>query len=69
MRTTQTYLHLAGVVFRDEAERLERRLLANDGVRPHGSEAELSTESSTRLSEPEPTSAELIRVGKPDSIG
>jgi hypothetical protein len=39
MRTTQTYLHLAGVVFRDEAERLEARLL--------------STEPSTRLSEPE----------------
>ena len=28
MKTTQTYLHLAGVVFRDEAERLEARLLA-----------------------------------------
>ena len=26
MATTRTYLHLAGVVFRDEAERLERRL-------------------------------------------
>ena len=25
MRTTKRYLHLAGVVFRDEAERLERR--------------------------------------------
>jgi integrase len=31
MRTTQTYLHLAGVVFRDEAERLERRLLSGLG--------------------------------------
>jgi integrase len=39
MKTTKTYLHLAGVVFRDEAERLEARLL---GV-----------ESSTRLSEPD----------------
>ena len=28
MRTTQTYLHLAGVVFRNEAERLEARLLS-----------------------------------------
>jgi len=55
MRTTQTYLHLAGVVFRDEAERLEQRLL--------------STEVSTRLSEPEPTSDDLIRVGKPESVG
>ena len=27
MATTRTYLHLAGTVFRDEAERLERRLL------------------------------------------
>ena len=27
MRTTNVYLHLAGVVFRDEAEALERRLL------------------------------------------
>jgi integrase len=27
MATTQTYLHLAGTVFRDEAERLEERLL------------------------------------------
>ena len=31
MRTTRRYLHLAGVVFRDEAERLERRLF---GVEP-----------------------------------
>jgi integrase len=55
MRTTQTYLHLAGVVFRDEAERLEQRLL--------------STEVSTRVSEPEPISDDLIRVGKPESVG
>ncbi|MBA2462045.1 MAG: hypothetical protein H0V45_09820, partial [Actinobacteria bacterium] len=27
MSTTQRYLHLAGVVFRDEADALERRLL------------------------------------------
>ena len=27
MQTTKVYLHLAGVVFRDEAEALERRLL------------------------------------------
>ena len=27
MATTQRYLHLAGVVFRDEADALERRLL------------------------------------------
>ncbi len=29
MSTTKRYLHLAGVVFRDEAEALERRLLGN----------------------------------------
>ena len=40
MATTKTYLHLAGVVFREEAERLERRLL---GV-----------ESSTHLRRSEP---------------
>ncbi len=27
MKTTKKYLHLAGVVFRDEAAALERRLL------------------------------------------
>ena len=32
MRTTRTYLHLAGTVFRDEAERLEQRLLGRRGV-------------------------------------
>jgi hypothetical protein len=29
MKTTKRYLHLAGVVFRDEAEALERRLLGS----------------------------------------
>jgi integrase len=48
MKTTRTYLHLAGVVFRDEAERLEARLL---GV-----------ESSTRMSEPQDTERDLTRV-------
>jgi integrase len=33
MRTTKRYLHLAGVVFRDEADALERRLLAIPNVR------------------------------------
>jgi len=42
MKTTNVYLHMAGVVFRDEAEALERRLL---GV-----------ESSTHLRELEPIS-------------
>jgi hypothetical protein len=39
MSTTRTYLHLAGTVFRDEAERLEVRLLG----------AAESVESSTDL--------------------
>ena len=59
MRTTQAYLHLAGVVFRDEAERLERRLLS----------AEPSTPISTRLTEPDPTAIDLIGSGKPESVG
>jgi hypothetical protein len=29
MSTTKTYLHLAGVVFGDEADALERRLLTS----------------------------------------
>ena len=33
MKTTKKYLHLAGVVFRDEAERLEQRLLGDSGTR------------------------------------
>jgi integrase len=44
MATTKRYLRLAGVVFRDEADALEARLLG-----------EPSTEPSTRLSAPEPT--------------
>jgi len=27
MKTTKTYMHMAGVVFRDEADRLEARLV------------------------------------------
>jgi len=45
MQTTRRYLHLAGVVFRDDAAALERRLL---GV-----------ESSTHLTASEPISADL----------
>jgi len=48
MKTTKTYMHMAGVVFRDEADRLEARLL---GV-----------ESSTHLSESQPTSDDLTRI-------
>jgi hypothetical protein len=42
MATTKRYLHLAGTVFRDEADALERRLLG----------AELSTKRSTNLRAP-----------------
>jgi integrase len=45
MATTKRYLHLAGVVFRDEADALERRLLGS----------ELSTGVSTDLSKSEST--------------
>jgi site-specific recombinase XerD len=34
MATTQRYLHLAGVVFRDEADALERRLLGGTNLYP-----------------------------------
>src|SRR5437764_12875761 len=44
--TTRTYLHLAGTVFRDEAERMERMALGR------------STELSTDLSEPHRTSGD-----------
>ena len=46
MATTKRYLKLAGVVFRDEAQALEERLLG----------ASLSTGSHTDLSTPDPTS-------------
>jgi hypothetical protein len=46
MATTQRYLKLAGVVFREEARAQEARLLG----------ASLSTERHTDLSEPQPTS-------------
>ena len=49
MATTKRYMHLAGVVFRDEAAALERRL-------------GLSTEPSTDLSAPERTSADLAAL-------
>jgi hypothetical protein len=44
MHTTRRYMHMAGVVFREEAERLEQRLLGG-----------ISTEPSTDLSAPERT--------------
>jgi hypothetical protein len=50
MQTTQIYLHLPGTVFRDEAAALERRLLG-------------AVESSTDLSEPEPTSVNANPLG------
>jgi integrase len=52
MATTKRYLHLAGVVFRDEADALERRLLG------------LSTEPSTDLRAPERTEADLAALSE-----
>jgi integrase/recombinase XerD len=46
MSTTKTYLHLAGVVFRDEAEALEQRLLGEAAM-------------GTKLYPSEPTSPDL----------
>jgi integrase len=57
MSTTQRYLHLAGTVFRDEADRLEQRLLGGQAV-----------EGSTDLSEPETTLDDLSRAGMRDVI-
>jgi hypothetical protein len=58
MATTKRYLHLAGTVFRDEADRLEDRLLGGA----------LSTPVSTHLSTPEPTSTEpaVLNQAEPD---
>jgi integrase len=52
MATTKRYLHLAGVVFRDEADALERRL-------------GLSTEPSTRPSAPQRTLDDSLGVAAP----
>lgn len=43
LTTTKRYLHLAGVVFREEAERLERRLFGSASDRA----ADLTTSSAT----------------------
>ena len=55
MATTRIYLHLAGTVFRDEADALERRL-------------GLSTELSTRLAEPEPISTDQASLNGAESV-
>jgi len=52
MKTTQRYLHLAGTVFREEADRLEERLLGR---------------SSTDLSESEDTSDDSGAGEKPEA--
>lgn len=49
--TTRTYLHLAGTVFREEAERMERMALGGS-----------STESSTDLGEPQTISGDAAPV-------
>ena len=55
MATTKRYLHLAGVVFRDEADALELRLFG------------LSTKGSTDLRAPERTEADLAALSEADS--
>jgi integrase len=55
MSTTNRYLHLAGVVFRADADALERSLL---GARTTASQA---AESSTHLSASRPTSGDPSR--------
>lgn len=52
MSTTNRYIHLAGVVFRDDAGALERRLLG-------APDPALSTGSSTDLTSPEPFSGDV----------
>ncbi|HXL44120.1 MAG TPA: tyrosine-type recombinase/integrase, partial [Gaiellaceae bacterium] len=42
MATTKKYLHLAGVVFKDEAEALERRLLGTEAVEDSGRKSSLA---------------------------
>jgi hypothetical protein len=59
MATTKTYLHLAGVVFRDEADALERRLLGGTKLyRPEQTSDDLSGSNPASdeaiLSEPRP---------------
>jgi integrase len=53
MNTTQIYIHLAGVVFRDEADRLERRLLGQEALAtdpaPADERDELGTQSGTHV--------------------
>ena len=41
MQTTKRYVHLAGVVFREESHALERRLLS--GLLPNGATESLQT--------------------------
>jgi integrase len=55
MRVTRRYLHLAGIVFHEEAEALERRL---------GLGGEVSTQLSTHLSESELVSENVNRSAK-----
>jgi len=61
MKITRRYLHLAGIVFRDEADALERRL--GLGVDTTNTTVEVSTQLSTRMSEPEPIPDDATRSG------
>jgi integrase len=55
MTTTKRYMHLAGVVFRDEADALERRLLGGTTLYP-------SDKTSDDSAQPQPTSQHVSDV-------
>ena len=71
MATTRRYLRLAGTVFPDEAAALEARVLGvshSSGTADRASERSgRSTGSSTRLSEPEPTSDESASLNQAEN--
>jgi integrase len=58
MSTTKRYMHLAGVVFRDEAERLEDRLLG--GIKFYPTEP-----TSADLTSPDVSENRATRTGRP----
>lgn len=82
MSTTKTYLHLAGVLFRDEANALEQRLLggAEIGGKTFGTDSgtssdvpttssEVSAEMGTTWYPSEPTSTDLTEPEASEQAG
>ena len=66
MKMTRIYLHLAGTVFRDEADALERRLVSRGPCRRSG--AEYGRTSRNRPRADGPNSALRCRRSTPRSI-